>query len=83
MVNILKPYYQNEDEVVDLFYAISDCHGWIKVTGKTIHIRLEPFLQKKRFQAQNYLCTKLTGLGAKAPNGKRFLFEVGENPLKK
>ncbi len=80
MVDVLKPFYQNDDEVVDLFYAISDCHGWLKVTDKHVHIRLEPLQQAKRLMAQDYLCKKLTSLGAQTPGGKRMIYEVGQSP---
>ncbi len=79
MVDVLKPFYQNDDddEVVDLFYAINDCHGWIKVTDKHVRIRLEPLQQTKRLMAQDHLCKKLTSLGARTPGGKRMIYEVG------
>jgi hypothetical protein len=30
MVSWLRSFYSQDNEVVDLFYAIADCHGWIK-----------------------------------------------------
>jgi len=80
MVEVLKPFYQNDNEVVDLFYAISDCHGWIKVTDKHVCVRLEPLQQAKRQLAQDHLCKKLTSLGAQTPGGKRMIYEVGPRP---
>ena len=82
MVNFLLPYYK-KNEAVDLFYAISECHGWVKVTDKVIIFRLEPLPQPKRRSVQDFLCKKLTSLGARVPNGKRMIFEVGNSPLKK
>ncbi len=82
MVDVLKPFYQNDDEVVDLFYAISDCHGWIKVTDELVRVKLEPLQQPKRLSAQNHLCKKLTSLGVQTPGGKRMIYEVGPSPLK-
>lgn len=82
MVNILLPYYK-ENEIVDLFYAISECHGWVKVTDEKIIFRLEPLPQPKRRFVQDFLCKKLTSLGARVLNGKRMIFEVGNSPLKK
>jgi hypothetical protein len=82
MVDVLKPFYQNDDEVVDLFYAISHCHGWIKVTDKQVLVRLEPLQQPKRLMAQDYLCKKLTSLGAQTPGGKRMIYEVGMSSQK-
>ncbi|MCP4756157.1 MAG: hypothetical protein GY866_35290 [Proteobacteria bacterium] len=80
MVNQLLPYFEDRDEVVDLFYAITECHGWIKVTNECIYFRLEPLAQPKRRAAQEVFCRSITNLGAFAPNGKRMTIEVGERP---
>ncbi len=82
MVHWLFPYYQNENEVVDLFYAISNCKGWIKVTSEAVIIRLEPLQQPKRASAQEQLCRKLSSLNAQTPTGKFIIIEVGTNPKK-
>lgn len=82
MVNWLKKYYTNENEVVDLFYAITKCHGWVK-SGKTeVIVRLEPLQQGKRRAGQEQLCRKLSTLGARLPSGKLLTVEVGDVPLK-
>ena len=81
MIKELSSYYQNDDEVVDLFYAISECHGWSRVTEKNVYFRLEPLQQKKRRMAQVHLCKKLTSLGYILPSGKKIIIEVGENPV--
>jgi len=65
------------NEVVDLFYAISNCHGWVKSTDREVRVRFEPLEQPKRRAAQEQLCRWLTGLGAKTPTGKAMLIEVG------
>ncbi len=80
MVNQLLPYFEDTDEVVDLFYAMTECHGWIKVTKECIYFRLEPLAQPKRRAAQEVFCRSITNLGAFVPNGKRMIFEVGERP---
>jgi len=67
--------------VVDLFYAITNCHGWIKSTPKEVIVRLEPMQQRDRRMAQEELCRKLTTLGAQTPNGKWLKIEVGKSPL--
>ena len=77
MINWLKPIFNNDNEVVDLFYAISACHGWVKVTDSNVRIKLEPLQQTKRMHAQVNLCQKLTALKMQTPNGKRLIYEVG------
>ena len=82
MVDWLRAYYDREDEVVDLFYAITHCHGWVRNTADAVTVRLEPLQQPKRRAAQEQLCRKLTALGAQLPLGKHLVIEVGESPLK-
>ena len=81
MIDWLRDYYRNENELVDLFYAITSCQGWIKNTSTEVRVRLEPLQQTKRRAAQEQLCRKLNSLGAQAPNGKYLIVEVGENPV--
>ena len=81
MVAWLRPVFGNDDEVVDLFYAITACHGWIKSTPTEVVVRLEPLQQARRRAAQEQLCRRLTGLLAQAPMGKWLVIEVGESPL--
>jgi hypothetical protein len=80
MVNSLRSFYSQDNEVVDLFYAIADCHGWIKSTKTEVIVRLEPLQQHSRRMAQEELCRKLTNMGAQTPNGKWIKIEVGESP---
>ncbi|MDL1976110.1 MAG: hypothetical protein LWX55_15335, partial [Deltaproteobacteria bacterium] len=80
MVDWLRPFFNEENELVDLFYAITNCHGWIKCTRNKVIARLEPLQQPKRRLAQEQLCRKLTSLGAKTPSGKRLIIEVGKVP---
>mgnify|MGYP000247587295 CR=1 FL=1 len=81
MIDWLRPYYNRENEIVDLFYAITDCRGWIKSTETEVIFRLEPLQQPKRRAAQTQLCRKLTGLGAQTSSGKWLTVEVGNSPL--
>jgi hypothetical protein len=81
MVSWLKSFYSQDNEVVDLFYAIADCHGWIKSTKTEVLVRLEPLQQHSRRMAQEELCRKLTNMGAQMPNGKWIKIEVGESPI--
>jgi hypothetical protein len=82
MVEWLLPFYENKNEYVDLFYAISNCHGWVKSEKHTVTVRLEPLEQPSRRAAQEQLCRKLTSLGARTPAGKSLVVEVGNCPLK-
>lgn len=81
MVDWLRPYFSQENELVDLFYTITNCHGWIKNTKTEVVVRLEALQQPKRRMAQEQLCRKLTGLRAQTPTGKWLVMEVGESPL--
>jgi len=82
MVEWLRPVFGNEKEVVDLFYAITDCHGWIASTPTEVVVRLEPLEQPSRRAAQEQLCRKLTGLMGQTPTGKWLSVSVGESPLR-
>jgi len=82
MVEWLLPFYENKNEYVDLFYAITNCQGWIKSEKHTVTVRLEPLEQPSRRAAQEQLCRKLTSLGALTPVGKSLVVEVGNCPLK-
>jgi hypothetical protein len=79
----LRPIFNQENELVDLFYAITDCQGWIKSTKDEVIVRLEPLQQPKRRLAQEQLCRRLTALGAQTSLGKWLVIEVGESPLVK
>ncbi len=83
MVDWLRLYYNQENEVVDLFYAITNCHGWIKSSKKEVIVRLEPLEQPKRRHAQEQLCRKLTALCAKTPMGKSLVIEVADSSFVK
>ena len=82
MTEWLRECYEFENDLVDLFYAITDCHGWIQCTDGEVRVKLEPLQQAKRRSAQEYLCRKLTSFGAQTPMGKRLVVEVGESPMK-
>jgi len=81
MVDWLRPHYNRKNEIVDLFYAISECQGWIRSTETEVVVRLEPLQQPKRRAAQTQLCRKLTSIGAQTPTGKWLTVEVGTSPL--
>ncbi len=81
MVDWLRAYYPHDNEVVDLFYAITHCHGWVRNNADAVTVRLEPLQQPERRAAQEQFCRQLTALGAQTPLGKRLVVEVGESPL--
>ena len=82
MIEWLLPFYDNKNEYIDLFYAITHCHGWIKSDKHTVTVRLEPLQQPYRRAAQKQFCRKLTSLNALTPTGKSLAIEVGPSPLK-
>lgn len=81
LIDWLGEYYAKESDRVDLFYAILHSQGWIESDDQWIVVRLEPLQQPNRRYAQELLCRKLTGLGAKIPGGKWLRIEVGDTPL--
>lgn len=81
MIEWLRPYYTNKNEIVDLLYAITQCQGWIKTTNSSVTVRIEPLQQASRRAAQEQLCRKLTSLGAQTPTGKFMIIEVGNSPI--
>ncbi|KPA14593.1 transposase [Candidatus Magnetomorum sp. HK-1] len=74
-------HYPNENEYVDLFYAITECHGWIKSEADKVVVRLEPLQQPSRRKAQEQLCKRLTALSSYIPIGKVLKIEVGSSPI--
>ena len=82
MVDWLRPCFNRDSEVVDLFYAITECQGWIKSTPTDVIVRLEPLQQTRRRDAQNQFCRKLSARSVQLPNGKWLSIEVGNNPTR-
>ncbi|MES9905267.1 MAG: hypothetical protein ABW168_21655 [Sedimenticola sp.] len=80
LIDWLGEYYAKESDRVDLFYAILHSHGWINSDDQWVTVCLEPLQQPNRRHAQELLCRKLTGLGAKIPCGKSLRIEVGSAP---
>jgi len=66
---------------VDLFYAITQCHGWIKSEADRVVVRLEPLQQPSRRKAQEQFCRRLNALNAYLPIGKILQIEVGPSPI--
>ena len=81
LLDWLHDSYANNNERVDLLYAIFECHGWIRCDDKRVVVRMEPLQQPARRYAQEQLCRKLSGLDARIPGGKRLMVEVGASPL--
>jgi len=82
MAEWLLPLYDNKNEYVDLFYAITNCHGWIKSDAKKVTVRLEPLQQPGRLAAQQQFCRKLSQLRVMTPSGKLLQIEVGDSPIR-
>ena len=82
MVEWLLPLYGNKNEYVDLFYAITNCHGWIRSDNKKVTVRIEPLQQPSRLAAQKQFCRKLSQLRVVTPAGKLLQIEVGDSPIK-
>ncbi|MCP4371764.1 MAG: hypothetical protein GY797_27145, partial [Deltaproteobacteria bacterium] len=81
MTDWLFCHYPHENEYVDLFYAITQCHGWIKTETDRVVVRLEPLQQPSRRKAQEQFCKRLTALSACIPIGKILQIEVGSSPI--
>ena len=73
--------YPNKAEYVDLFYAITQCHGWIKSETDRVVVRLEPLQQPSRRKAQEQFCKKLNALNVYIPIRKKLQIEVGPSPI--
>jgi len=82
MADWLRPHWKLKNERVDLFYAITECHGWVLSNKSEVRVRLEPLEQPARRFAQEQLCRKLTCLATRLPTGKLMVIEVGEAPRK-
>ena len=77
MTDWLLGIYKNKEEYVDLLYAITQCHGWIRCDSEQVRVQLEPLEQPSRHAAQEQLCRKLNSLNATTPQGKKMIIEVG------
>ena len=81
LLDWLEQSHTKDNDRVDLLYAILHSQGWIHSYEKWVVVRMEPLQQPARRYAQEQLCRKLTGLGAKIPGGKWLRVEVGDSPL--
>ena len=81
MTDWLLCHYPNKNEYVDLFYTITQCHGWIKSEADRVVVRLEPLQQPSRRKAQEQFCKSLNALNAYIPIGKKLMIEVGPAPI--
>ena len=81
MTEWMLPFYENTNETVDLFYAITNCHGWVKSDAHAVTVRLEALELPSRRAVQIQLCRKLTELGVVTPTKKLLEIEVGTSPI--
>jgi hypothetical protein len=65
LIDWLGEYYPKESERVDLPCAILRSRGWVESGGRWVVLRLESLQQPSRRYAQEQLCRKLSGLGAR------------------
>ena len=77
-VEILEQLYPYKNDVVDLFYAIINCHGTIQISATEIRVILEPLQQTSRRVAQIDFCKKITEMGAKTKMKKAMIIQVGK-----
>ncbi len=77
-VEILEQFYPYKNDIVDLFYAIINCHGTIQINQHEIRVTLEPLQQSSRRSAQIDFCKRLTEMGAKTPMKKSMMIQVTE-----
>jgi hypothetical protein len=77
-IEILEKFYYNQNDIVDLFYAITNCQGSIEVSGTQIKVILEPLEQSGRRVAQIDFCRYLTNLMVCTPSKKYFVVEVAK-----
>jgi len=75
-VDILKRYYDNPNDIVDLYQAIINCQGKVQVNKNQVIVTLEPLQQKSRRVAQIDFCKYLTSLYAKTPDKKHLIVQV-------
>jgi hypothetical protein len=62
MVEWLLPFYENKNEYIDLFYAITNCQGLVKSEKYKVTVRLEPLEQSSRRAAQEQALPKINRL---------------------
>ena len=78
-IEILGKFYNNQNDIVDLFYAITNCHGTVEILANQIKVILEPLEQRSRRTAQIDFCRYLTNLMVCTPSKKYFVVEVAKN----
>lgn len=74
--SILEEYYPYKNDVVDLFYAITNAQGKVRIDEKEVRVVLEPLEQRSRRNAQIEFCKRLNQLGAETPVGKKISIHV-------
>ena len=80
LIQILKEYLPNQRDLIPVLEAVTKSRGWIKSTKEVIEVRLEP-LETGRFKAaQIQLCRALNEKEIRLSNGKRLLYDVGQEP---
>jgi len=78
-IDILRKYYSNENDIVDLFYTITHSHGTVQITPQKVIVTLEPLQQHSRRAAQIDFCRYLTALAGQTPNRKHIIVQVARS----
>ena len=83
LIQMFEQFLPNPRDMLPVLEAITNSQGWVKSTKEAVEVRLEP-LDVPRFKAaQIQLCRALNEKNIRLKNGKRLLYDVGENPTRK
>ena len=79
LIKMLGEFLPNPRDLIPVLEAITKSRGWVRSTPEAIEVRLEP-LDTPRFRsAQIQLCRALNEKQVRLQNGKRLLYDVGQN----
>jgi transposase len=80
LIEMFSKFLSDPRDRIPALEAIISCRGWVRSTPEVIEVRLEP-LDTLRFRAaQIQLCRQLNEMKIRLQNGKRLLYDVGNDP---
>jgi hypothetical protein len=83
LVEMFGKFLQNPRDLIPVLDATTKSRGWVRSTKEAVEVRLDP-LDTPRFKAaQIQLCRTFNEKNIRLKNGKRLLYDVGENPIQK
>lgn len=83
LIEMFGEFLPNPRDLIPVLEAITNSRGWVRSTKESVEVRLEP-LDTPRFKAaQIQLCRALNEKNIRLKNGKRLLYDVGEEPPQK